>query len=196
LVLLILTAQVHWLLTPHPPGPLEVESLVLRDPQGHVRATLGHQDGKMGLHLWDDNGKRRASLELGPQGSPALIFYDRKQQPRAELRLGPEGNPTFNLRDILSLPGKIPPQALHDPAGSPAAAAPPAEPVASTAPPKTPAPEVVYVGSITSNKYHYPTCKWAKTILPSKLIKFHSVEEAHKRHYIPCPVCKPPPLKP
>jgi hypothetical protein len=54
--------------------------------------------------------------------------------------------------------------------------------------------ETEYVGSTTSNKYHYPTCKWARTIKPSHLIRFTAVEEAQKRHYIPCPTCKPPPL--
>ncbi len=47
-------------------------------------------------------------------------------------------------------------------------------------------------GSKTSNKYHYPTCKWAKQISPSNLIKFESPQEAQKAGYIPCPVCKPP----
>ncbi len=49
-------------------------------------------------------------------------------------------------------------------------------------------------GSKTSNKYHYPTCKWTKQISPSNLIKFKSPEEAQKAGYIPCPVCKPPKL--
>jgi hypothetical protein len=47
-------------------------------------------------------------------------------------------------------------------------------------------------GSKTSNKYHYPACKWAKQIKASKLIKFRSPEEAQEAGYIPCPVCKPP----
>jgi hypothetical protein len=47
-------------------------------------------------------------------------------------------------------------------------------------------------GSKTSNKYHYPTCKWTKQIRPSNLVKFKSPEEAQKAGYIPCPVCKPP----
>ncbi len=51
---------------------------------------------------------------------------------------------------------------------------------------------VKYVGSVTSNKYHYPDCKWAKQIAPSKLVPFKSVEEAKEEGYIPCPACKPP----
>jgi ssDNA-binding Zn-finger/Zn-ribbon topoisomerase 1 len=51
---------------------------------------------------------------------------------------------------------------------------------------------VVYVGSITSNKYHYPDCKWAAKIKPYKLRIFHSVKEARQKGYIPCPTCRPP----
>jgi hypothetical protein len=53
-------------------------------------------------------------------------------------------------------------------------------------------PKVTYVGSITSNKYHYPDCKWAKTIIPRKVRVFHSVAEAQKAGYIRCPACQPP----
>jgi hypothetical protein len=53
-------------------------------------------------------------------------------------------------------------------------------------------PGVTYLGSITSNKYHYPECKWAKTIIPKKVRVFHSVAEAQKAGYIRCPVCQPP----
>ncbi len=70
----------------------------------------------------------------------------------------------------------------------------PAEPVESTPNPdqaKAPAPGT-YVGSITSNKYHYPGCKYAKKINPHKLIKFSSVQEAREKGYIPCPTCQPP----
>ena len=51
---------------------------------------------------------------------------------------------------------------------------------------------IKYVGSITSNKYHYPDCKWAKKILPQKLLGFRSVQEAKEKGYIPCPLCQPP----
>jgi hypothetical protein len=53
-------------------------------------------------------------------------------------------------------------------------------------------PGVTYVGSITSNKYHYPDCKWAKTIIPRKVRGFHSVAEAQKAGYILCQTCLPP----
>ncbi len=46
--------------------------------------------------------------------------------------------------------------------------------------------------SKNSNKYHHPTCTWAKRINPSNLIKFNSPEEAIKANYIPCKICRPP----
>ncbi len=49
-----------------------------------------------------------------------------------------------------------------------------------------------FVGSRTSNKYHYTTCRWAKEIHPDKLMKFDSPETAYQARYIPCPSCKPP----
>jgi hypothetical protein len=174
---LILAAQAFWFFRPQPPGPLEVESLVVRDPNGVIRAWLGDKNGKAGLDLWDRKGKRRATLSLGPEGSPGLALYDQDQQVRAELNLGPAGVPKFTLRDKLGLMGQTEPGGPQESAKS-----------------QVTAPEVVYVGSKTSNKYHYPTCKWAKKIRPERLIIFKSVKEAQDRHYIPCPVCKPPPL--
>lgn len=47
-------------------------------------------------------------------------------------------------------------------------------------------------GSKNSNKYHYPTCRWAQKIKSSNLIKFSSPEEAVNAGYVPCKVCKPP----
>jgi hypothetical protein len=70
----------------------------------------------------------------------------------------------------------------------------PGKSAASNSQPKTakaPAP-VTYVGSITSNKYHYPDCKWAAKIKPYKLRVFQSVKEAREQGYIPCPTCRPP----
>ena len=43
-----------------------------------------------------------------------------------------------------------------------------------------------------SNKYHYPSCRWAQKIKSENLVKFNSPEEAVKAGYVPCKVCKPP----
>ena len=73
-------------------------------------------------------------------------------------------------------------------------APPPAKPVqpASEAKPAPVVPAVKYVGSNTSNKYHYPTCKWAAKIHPKKLRTFSSVKAAREQGYNPCPTCGPP----
>ena len=84
---------------------------------------------------------------------------------------------------------------VHDPE--------PAEPIAKVSDPQPAATPTVpkpaetsspgkYVGSSTSNKYHYPGCKWTAQIRPHNLLNFSTTEEARKRGYIPCPTCRPP----
>jgi len=43
-----------------------------------------------------------------------------------------------------------------------------------------------------SDKYHLPSCQWAKRISPVNLVKFRSVKEAKQAGYTPCGACKPP----
>lgn len=49
----------------------------------------------------------------------------------------------------------------------------------------------VYVGSIDSDKFHYPSCRFAEKILPENEIWFDTREEAYAAGYVPCGVCKP-----
>ncbi|PIU52809.1 MAG: hypothetical protein COS90_09560 [Deltaproteobacteria bacterium CG07_land_8_20_14_0_80_60_11] len=203
----ILATQAYVLFRPHPLG-LAGKDLVLRDPNGNIRVTLGTAGGKVSLDLRDPQGHRRAALGLGSEGSPHLTFYDQDQQVRAELNLGPGGEPQFTLRDKRSLETskepKPPGDSAHQPppggtglgSGVGALPSPPAGPAEAVSPSRDAEAEVELVGSKTSNKYHYPTCKWVKGISPWRLIKFKSAAEAQERHYIPCPVCKPPPLSP
>lgn len=51
--------------------------------------------------------------------------------------------------------------------------------------------EGTYVGSIDSNKYHIPSCRHAKKIIPENEIWFDTESEAQSAGYIPCGVCKP-----
>ncbi len=48
-----------------------------------------------------------------------------------------------------------------------------------------------YVGSEESDKYHYPTCRYAEKIAEGNKIWFNSEEEAATAGYLPCGVCKP-----
>ncbi|MEI8217191.1 MAG: stalk domain-containing protein [Eubacteriales bacterium] len=48
-----------------------------------------------------------------------------------------------------------------------------------------------YVGSSQSNKYHYPSCRYVKTIIPGNLVYFKSKADAASKGYIPCKVCNP-----
>ena len=201
----ILATQAYVLFRPHSPDSA-VQALVVRDPKGNIRASLGHTGGKVGLDLWDAQGCRRATLGLGAEGAPGLAFYDQDQRVRAELNLGPDGEPKFTLRDQdgkeihkePKLPGDSahprPPEGTGLGSGVGAVPSPPAAPAEAVSPKPKAEAEIEFVGFKNSNKYHYPTCKWARTRYPSQLIKFKSAQEAQERNYIPCPVCKPPPL--
>ena len=48
-----------------------------------------------------------------------------------------------------------------------------------------------YVGSVESDKYHVPGCRFAKKILPENEIWFDSAEDAQNAGYSPCGVCHP-----
>jgi len=50
----------------------------------------------------------------------------------------------------------------------------------------------LYVGSINSDKYHYPPCYWAQQIYLSNEIWFTSKADAGAHGYVPCKVCNPP----
>lgn len=49
----------------------------------------------------------------------------------------------------------------------------------------------VYVGSVDSDKYHNPSCRFAKEILPENEIWFDSTEDAENSGYSPCGGCHP-----
>ena len=62
----------------------------------------------------------------------------------------------------------------------------------ATTRPAQPITQGTYVGSIQSDKYHYPDCYWAQQIKPENLIWFSSAKEALDMGYVPCKVCDPP----
>jgi hypothetical protein len=54
------------------------------------------------------------------------------------------------------------------------------------------APEYVFVGSIKSDKYHFPSCRAAQKIKPENEIWFTSSADARAHGYVPCGICNPP----
>ena len=69
--------------------------------------------------------------------------------------------------------------------------APPSEPMPPVPIPSPPEIDK-YVGSVNSDIYHYPNCRWAKKIKPENEIWFDSAKDAKIHGYRPCKVCKPP----
>lgn len=49
-----------------------------------------------------------------------------------------------------------------------------------------------FVGSKSSDKYHYCWCRYAKNIKPENIICFLSVEDTKSKNYTACGFCKPP----
>ena len=45
------------------------------------------------------------------------------------------------------------------------------------------------VGSIESDKYHYPTCRWVDEILPENETWFADAADAESKGYTPCATC-------
>jgi hypothetical protein len=74
------------------------------------------------------------------------------------------------------------------------------QPSPSSAPPAQTEPSSLptgkYVGSINSNVYHYPSCRYVEQIHPENLVWFASAAEAQVKGYRPCKVCNPPSATP
>lgn len=55
--------------------------------------------------------------------------------------------------------------------------------IANIAPTTKSAAKCLFVGSKNSNKYHLPTCRWAKQIKPENIVCFSSHDDAAARGY-------------
>ena len=49
-----------------------------------------------------------------------------------------------------------------------------------------------FVGSVNSDKYHWPSCRWAENIKEENEIWFVSTKEAQEAGYEACGTCSPP----
>ena len=49
-----------------------------------------------------------------------------------------------------------------------------------------------YLANLDTKVYHYPSCAWAKKILPENRIWFSNPNEARSAGYRPCEKCNPP----
>lgn len=53
----------------------------------------------------------------------------------------------------------------------------------------TPSQNCTYVGSKNSNKYHLPSCRWAKNIKPENITCFKDKNDAESKGYLPDKNC-------
>jgi hypothetical protein len=152
-------------------GVVEGKGLIIRGQNAQAHAWISERDGIFWFELRDAAGKAHASISLAASGEPKLALYDKDQKKVGEWKEA-EGKPA-----IIGNSDKV--------------TASPAVPAGVAAPQDIVTP-VKYIGSKTSNKYHYPECTWGKQILPEKLLGFHSVKEAQDNGYVQCGACRPP----
>ncbi len=104
---------------------LEAEGFFLRDAGGKVRAVLGIlADGSPGLALHGADGTPRLGLTVTARG-PHVVLYDEEGKARAGLTVGPDGSAALGLYDkdgrgragLTVLPGGASALALADRAG-------------------------------------------------------------------------------
>jgi hypothetical protein len=83
-----------------PTGPklIEASEIVIRDERGDLRGRWTVQ----GINLADQNGRLRAAISTGPDGTPNLGLFGKEGRTRAVLGLGSEDAPALTLHDAKS----------------------------------------------------------------------------------------------
>lgn len=187
-------------------------TLSLLDKAGRSRAQMTlAADGNPSLNLLDELQKNRVELKMGADGEPVLSRVKEAALPAGPVSKAPVPSGGETAAPAAAVPATAAPKAPEtaavlpeNPANPKAAEGPDQlasdrsrgpgsarpEETGTNVPAAVPADKLV--GSKTSNKYHHPDCRWAKTISPRKLVTFGSVEEARGQGYIPCPACIPP----
>lgn len=187
-------------------------SLGLIDKAGRNRAEVSLDAvGNPSLSLMDELQQHRVELTMGPGGEPVLSQVKAPALPvgpesKAPVAPGQETTPVVAGSEAAASKAPKTEAALpENPGNSKSATIGPTGAPANRGPGPgsglpgdtgsnalSPVPTVKFVGSRTSNKYHYPDCKWTKRIRPKNLVTFSSAEEAREKGYVPCPACQPP----
>ena len=82
------------------PKVVRAQRFEVVDSKGKRRASLSlGADGSPALNLLDKHGKARAALSVGADGSPALALFDKDRKVRAVLALLPDGRPLLAVHD-------------------------------------------------------------------------------------------------
>jgi hypothetical protein len=142
---------------------------------------------------------QEAMVTAAPRVAPPKPVADKAEAKGQELQApvrvaeapGPQAaGPKAPAGDLKPAAAPVAPKPAATTAVTAAAPKPAVAPAAAKAA-KAAAP-VKYVGYLTSNKYHLPSCKYAKNINQYHHRTFSSVKEARAHGYVPCPTCNPP----
>lgn len=81
-----------------PSRTVKAEHFTLLDPRGNVRARLSTIGDNAALSFHDQQGLTRASLTVGSDGFPGLVFHDQHGEVRVFLGVV-DGEPVLGFRD-------------------------------------------------------------------------------------------------
>ena len=163
------------------------KALIIRGQNGQAQAMISERDGMFWFELRDAAGKVKASISIAAGDEPKLSLYDKDHKKLGEWGSAEAKAPVVESADKAVAPPSVPENESVD-----KAVAPPSVSEGASAPEGV-VPAAKYVGSKTSNKYHYPHCKWVKLIKPERLLTFSSVQEAKDNgNSVRCPTCMSP----
>jgi hypothetical protein len=77
---------------------VRARAFIVEDADGKTRASFGFDEEGARLRLFDDRRIRRASLSLGENGEPGLVFFDAADRPQAIVEVTKAG-PSLVLLD-------------------------------------------------------------------------------------------------
>lgn len=150
---------------------LEAQAIASHGQDGRTLAKIGEPEGTVSSELKDATGDAQARISLGGSDGQKFNLQNKDQKNLVERGGGRAASPVV----------ENPEKALASTSLSNSV----------SAPENIVAPR--YVGSRTSDKYHYPHCKWVNLIKSERLQSFSSVKEAQDNgNYVRCPTCQPP----
>ena len=154
------------------------------------------------LHTTDETGRsvRQTGRAIGLTllGAavliPAVCFYLSKYlvgQGRVAFRRRPSQRDDLGFTTSHRPPERIRIPIREEALGTDVKLDVPAPTREATPPEQTQAPTAPFVGSTERDKFHIPTCRWARQILEVHRIPFETREAAIEKGYAPCGSCRP-----
>lgn len=169
-------------------------------PSSFAYSDREHGAGRTFDDLTDEPEESGTGAEdSAPEASPPEESAEPSEEPPQESAPPPSENPTQSAAPMQSSapvqskePERTPdPEQSPEPEQTPEPEQPPAQTIDPEQAFREKLAQYNYVGSIESDKYHYPSCQHTGQINDENLVHFDTVEEAQAAGYSPCGTCHP-----